>query len=128
FDYPADRIGLGYGAVAELNQKDWALRGGYFLMVTESNSNNFDMHLLRRGEFVMEVERRYELFSRPGKLRVLGFLNSAFAGSYRETLDDPTLALDISQTRKGRVKYGYVVNVEQSVTDDIGVFGRWSWN
>ena len=97
-------------------------------MVTESNSNNFDMHLLRRGEFVMEVERRYELFSRPGKLRVLGFLNSAFAGSYRETLDDPTLALDISQTRKGRVKYGYVVNVEQSVTDDIGVFGRWSWN
>ena len=28
----------------------------------------------------------------------------------------------------GRIKYGYVFNLEQAVTDDIGVFGRWSWN
>ena len=31
FDYPADRLGLTYGAVAELNQQHWALRVGYFL-------------------------------------------------------------------------------------------------
>ena len=31
-------------------------------------------------------------------------------------------------TRKGRTKYGYYLNVEQAVTDDIGLFGRWSWN
>jgi high affinity Mn2+ porin len=128
FDYPADRLGLTYGAIAELNQKDWALRAGYFLMGRESNSDNFDMRLFERGEYVMEVETRYALFSRPGKLRTIGWLNSAFAGSYRETLDNPSLNLDISQTRRGRIKYGYVVNVEQSVTDDIGLFGRWSWN
>jgi high affinity Mn2+ porin len=34
----------------------------------------------------------------------------------------------IEQDRRGRVKYGYYFNVEQSVTDDIGLFGRWSWN
>ena len=28
----------------------------------------------------------------------------------------------------GRTKYGYVINLEQAVTDDIGLFGRWSWN
>jgi high affinity Mn2+ porin len=128
FDYAADKLGLGYGAIAELNQKNWALRAGYFLMDAESNSNNFDTQLFRRGEYVVELEQRYELFSRPGKLRTLAFLNSAFSGSYRETLNDPTLDLDIAQTRKGRFKYGYVFNVEQSVTDDIGVFGRWSWN
>ena len=32
FDYSADKVGLTYGATAELNQKQWALRGGYFLM------------------------------------------------------------------------------------------------
>ena len=32
FDYSADKLGSGYGATAELNQKQWALRGGYFLM------------------------------------------------------------------------------------------------
>ena len=29
---------------------------------------------------------------------------------------------------KPRIKCGYVVNVEQAVTDDIGLFVRWSWN
>ena len=42
FDYAADKLGLTYGMTAELNQKQWALRGGYFLMGAVSNSNNFD--------------------------------------------------------------------------------------
>ena len=32
FDYAADKVGLTYGAIAELNQKTWALRAGYFLI------------------------------------------------------------------------------------------------
>ncbi len=128
FDYAADRLGLGYGATAELNQKQWALRAGYFLMGAESNSNNFDTRVGQRGEYVAELETRHTLFGQPGKLRVLGFVNSAFSGSYRETLDNPAFGVDISQTRRGRIKYGYAFNVEQAITDDIGLFGRWSWN
>ncbi|MFC0240341.1 carbohydrate porin [Rhodopseudomonas telluris] len=128
FDYAADKLGLTYGATAELNQKQWAIRAGYFLMDAESNSNNFDTKLLRRGEYVAELETRYTLFGQPGKLRTLGFINSVYSGSYRETLDNPLLNLDISQTRKGRIKYGYTFNLEQAVTEDVGVFGRWSWN
>ena len=128
FDYSADKVGLSYGAVAELNQKAWALRAGYFLMPVKSNSNHFDPRVGERGTYVLELETRYSLFSRPGKLRTIAWLNSAFSGSYRETLDNPALDLDIAQTRRGRIKYGYVVNVEQQVADDVGVFGRWSWN
>lgn len=128
FDYSADKVGLTYGATAELNQKQWALRAGYFLMDAESNSNNFDMHLFQRGEYVVELETRYSLFGQPGKLRTIGWLNSAYSGSYRETLANPALNLDIAQTRRGRIKYGYVLNLEQALTDDIGLFGRWSWN
>lgn len=128
FDYSADKLGLTYGATAELNQKNWALRGGYFLMDAESNSNNFDMRVFQRGEYVLELETRYSLFSQPGKLRMLGWLNSVFAGSYRETLANPALNLDITQTRTGRIKYGYVINFEQALADDLGLFGRWSWN
>ena len=128
FDYSADKVGLTYGATAELNQKHWALRFGYFLMPAESNANNFDTRVFERGSYVAEVETRWSLFSRPGKLRTIVWLNSVFAGSYRETLDNPALNLDIAQTRRGRIKYGYAFNVEQSITDDIGLFGRWSWN
>jgi high affinity Mn2+ porin len=128
FDFSADKVGLTYGAVADFNQKNWALRAGYFLLPSQSNGNQFDMQVFSRGSYMVELETRYTLFSRPGKLRTIGWINSAFAGSYRETLDTPSLNLDIAQTRTGRIKYGYVFNVEQSVTDDIGLFGRWSWN
>ena len=128
FDYAADKLGLGYGVTAELNQKQWAVRGGYFLMPAVSNANNFDMNVPRRGGYVGEFETRYSLFSQPGKLRLLGFLNSDYSGSYRETLDNPALNADITQTRTGRTKYGYVINVEQALADDLGLFGRWSWN
>ena len=128
FDYTADKLGLTYGATAELNQKQWALRAGYFLMDAVSNSSNFDTRVFQRGEYVIELETRYSLFSQPGKLRTIAWLNSAFSGSYRETLDNPAFDLDIAQTRRGRIKYGYVINLEQAVTDEVGLFGRWSWN
>ena len=128
FDYTADKLGLSYGATAELNQKQWALRSGYFLMDAVSNSNNFDTNVFRRGEYVIELETRYSLFSQPGKLRTIAWLNSAFSGSYRETLDNPAFGVDIAQTRTGRIKYGYVINLEQALSDEVGVFGRWSWN
>ncbi|HEV7408024.1 MAG TPA: carbohydrate porin, partial [Bradyrhizobium sp.] len=128
FDYSADKVGLTYGATAEFNQKQWALRAGYFLIDGTSNSNNFDMRVFQRGQYVLELETRYSLFSQPGKLRTIAWLNSAFSGSYRETLNNPALNLDIAQTRAGRIKYGYVFNLEQALTDDIGLFGRWSWN
>jgi high affinity Mn2+ porin len=128
FDYSADKVGLTYGATAEFNQKQWALRAGYFLIDGTSNSSNFDMRVFQRGNYVLELETRYSLFSQPGKLRTIAWFNSAFSGSYRETLNNPALNLDIDQTRAGRIKYGYAFNLEQALTDDIGLFGRWSWN
>jgi high affinity Mn2+ porin len=128
FDYSADKVGLTYGATAELNQKQWALRSGYFLMQSVSNANSFDTKVFERGTYALELETRFSLFSQPGKLRTIAWLNSAFSGSYRETLNNPAFNLDIAQTRTGRIKYGYVVSLEQALTDEVGVFGRWSWN
>ena len=134
FDYPADKVGLAYGAVAELNQKHWALRVGYFLTGNEPNSNQFDMKLFTRGAYVTELETRYTVFSRPGKFRVAVWADTYFSGSYREAIDltlisaglDPNDAILL--TRQARTKYGYYLNFEQALTDDVGIFGRWSWN
>ncbi len=134
FDYAADRVGLTYGGMAELNQKNWALRAGYFLTPNEPNANEFDMNLFRRGSYVTELETRYSIASLAGKFRVGIWANTYFGGSYGEALDlvalnpglDPTDAL--AQTRTGRTKYGYYLNLEQPLTEQIGVFARWSWN
>lgn len=134
FDYAADKVGLNWGATIELNQADWALRSGYFLAGAESNSNDFDRRVPQRGFYVTELETRFSVLSHPGKLRLNGWIDSYNAGSYRETIDltlavpgtDPTDAIIAS--RRGRIKYGYVVNLEQSLADDLGLFARWSWN
>ncbi|MGE5816570.1 MAG: carbohydrate porin [Deltaproteobacteria bacterium] len=133
FDYAADKVGLTYGAVGELNQKSWALRIGYFLIGDKPNSNDFDPEVFRRGGYVTEFEYRYAFWSQLGKLRLIGWLNEAFSGSFRDAVNlsnstgiDATMAIE--QTRTGRAEYGYVINMEQQVSDNVGVFGRWSWN
>ena len=128
FDYAADRLGLTYGVDRRAQPEELGIARRLFPDGRGIELQQIRHAGVRRGQYVAELETRYSLFSRPGKLRTIGWVNSAFSGSYRETLDNPALNLDIAQTRTGRIKYGYVFNVEQSVTDDIGLFGRWSWN
>ena len=134
FDYPADKLGLGYSAVAVFTDKNWALRVGYFLTGNAPNSNEFDMNWFNRGAYVGELDLRYTLFSRTGKVRVGLWEDTYLAGSFSEALDlvaqnpnlDPNDA--IVQARRGRTAFGYYINFEQPLTDYVGVFGRWSWN
>jgi high affinity Mn2+ porin len=126
YDYAADQKGYSDGIAAELNQKDWALRGGAFLVDKRSNSRDLETRIFQRGGYQAELEERYELFGKSGKLRLLGFVNRAFAGSYRAAVSIP--GVDIVQTRKDRLKEGFVVNLEQAITDDLGAFGRFSFN
>ena len=126
-----DRIGYTWGAAAELNQKNWAIRGGYFLVPTVSNVNSYDTRIPERGEYIGELELRYSLFSQPGKLRLMGWTNIANMGSYADALAMPVSTPnypDITQTRQQRTNYGFVVNMEQAITSDLGIFSRASWS
>jgi high affinity Mn2+ porin len=112
--------------VAELNQKAWALRLGYFLVPRVSNANTFDLDVGRRGSYVAELELRHTIAAQPGKVRFLAWLNETFSGSYRDALLDPNI--DPAPSRRTRSKYGVGVNVEQAITDELGFFSRLSWN
>jgi high affinity Mn2+ porin len=131
YDLTMDKISYTWGAAAELNQKYWALRAGYLLVPAVSNTNSFDTRILQRGEYIGELELRYSLFSQPGKLRLMGWANIANAGSYSGALAMPATTPnypDITLTRQARANYGFVVNVEQAITEDLGVFSRASWD
>ncbi len=79
FDYAADQKGYTWGAVAELNQKNWAVRAGSFLEPTLPNGNNFDTSL-RSLQEIVEVEERHTLLDRPGKLRFTSWIDWANSG------------------------------------------------
>jgi len=131
YDVTMDKIGYTWGAAAELNQKSWAIRAGYFLVPAVSNVNSYDTHVFERGEYIGELELRYSLFAQPGKLRLLGWANIADMGSYAEALAMPVTTAnypDITQTRQVRANYGFVVNLEQAITNEFGIFSRASWS
>jgi high affinity Mn2+ porin len=131
YDLTMDKIGYTWGASAELNQKSWAIRAGYFLVPAVSNSYNYDTHILERGEYIGELELRYSLFSRPGKFRLMGWANIANMGSYADALAMPVTTPsypDIALTRQVRSNYGFVANAEQAITPDLGIFLRASWS
>jgi high affinity Mn2+ porin len=130
YDLAMDKISYNWGAFAELNQKQWAIRAGYFLVPTVSNANTFDTHF-PDGEYIGELELRYSMFSQPGKLRLMGWANHANMGTYAAALAEPLTTPtypDLTLVRRVRTNYGFVANLEQAITSDLGMFARVSWN
>jgi high affinity Mn2+ porin len=127
FDYAADSLGVIEGATVELNQRTWALRYGIFDVPRVSNGFAKDGHLLKAWQQMLEFEERYSFLDHPGKVRLLGWLEEAHMGSYRETLANPSLMEDITRTRRYRFQYGFALSTEQEITKDLGAFLRVSW-
>jgi high affinity Mn2+ porin len=130
YDWTMDQISYTWGALAELNQKFWAFRVGYFLVPVVSNSDDFDTHF-PNGEYIGELELRYSLFSQPGKLRLMGWANQANMGTYAAALAEPITTPnypDITLVRQVRTNYGFAANLEQAINDTLGVFARASWS
>ena len=131
YDFPADLPGYTRGAVVELNRKDWAIRAGLFQVPAAPNS---DVLTFKTGGTVVEFEERHTIFDQPGKLRLGVFGNSGNTANYNEVLALAAAnpALDINDiataTQRDRPKYGFYVNLEQQIVNDVGLFARASWN
>jgi high affinity Mn2+ porin len=128
WDYPADSLGYITGMATELYRPKWAVRYGFFQMPRVSNGMALDQNFLKAWGMVTEFERRYEISSHPGAVRLLAFLNQAHMGSYQEAVGSPVRPADIVATRDYRTKYGFGLNVEQEVVKDLGVFSRLGWS
>lgn len=131
FDYAADARGYTQGVALECFYDEWVFRAGRFLQPRESNGLNLDPNIFRYYGDNFEVERAHRLVGQPGKLRFLAYRNVARMGGYRDAIAHAVTSggvPDVAPVRTNRVKYGYGASFEQSLTGDIGVFGRFSWN
>jgi high affinity Mn2+ porin len=126
FDYAADAWGYSYGAAAEWYAGGWAVRGGLFDQSTVPNSADLDPTFVQF-QWVGEIERRYQLWSQPGKLAVTGFLTRARMGSFQDAIDLAQMTggpADIAAVRQYRSRSGVSLNLEQQITEELGVFAR----
>ncbi len=139
YDYAADTRGYTWGAIAEYDDRDWSVRYGGALMPTVANGIDLDWNVGRASGQNVEFEWRHGLLGglvkpeRKGTVRALNYVNHAHMGLYRAAnlayLKGTDATPDITKHETlGAVKYGFGLNAEQEVTDNLRVFGRFGWN
>ncbi|MDB5367129.1 MAG: hypothetical protein JWM77_3056 [Rhodospirillales bacterium] len=124
WDFPADAKGYSWGVAAELNQPDWAMRAGAFLLPRKANGKRLDGDPSRALGGVVEFEVRPDFGLGPAKLKALAYANHAHMGSYERALALAPTAPDVTATRAYRTKFGFGLNLEQPIGDDVGLFAR----
>jgi len=135
FDYAGDGWGYSYGAAAEWYQGRWTLRGGVFdLSATPAGGDSPLGGTLdptfRQYQLLGEIEERHELFGQPGKLKVTGFISHGRAGYFADAIalaQATGQPADITAVRRLTNRTGVSVNLEQQVTETLGVFARAGW-
>jgi len=131
YDYAGDTRGYTWGAAAEYYYDDWVLRAGRFMVPLESNGQRLDTRITKFHADQIELEHDHTISGQPGKIRVLAFRNKEFMGSFSDALAYAAAhggTPDVAQVRKASVKQGYGINLEQSLSSDLGFFTRASWN
>jgi len=126
FDYAADAWGYAEGGAVEWYQGAWTLRGGVFDLSIVPNSTTLDSSF-RQFQLVGEIERRYKIGGKDGKLAITGFLSRGRMGTYADAI---ALALvnggpaDIAAAREYRGREGVSANIEQNLSDTLSLFMR----
>ena len=127
YDYAADARGFGWGLAGEWYRDDWVFRLGRMTAPKIPNGLDIDFAINKHYGDQIEIEKNYRLNNSPGKFRILAWRNRGVLARF----EDARLALTaagqetILDVRKGnQIKYGLGINVEQSMTENIGAFLR----
>ena len=137
WDYAADTRGYTVAGVLEYDDRAWSARYAIAAMPVVANGLDLDWAISRAHGQNWEFELRKGLFSaqlkHPGAVRVLSYVNNAHMGNYRQSVQQflagKVAVPDILQTERfGAVKYGFGLNTEQEMTDNLRLFARFGWN
>ena len=148
WDYAADTRGYTYAFVAEYDDIFWSARYALGLMPTVANGVTLQWNLrLARGEnYELEIRKTpFALLPQrllsprlKGAVRVLGYINHANMGDYREAINNALVQRAHGDSSAVPVvtdhpfgittKYGGGLNFEQALPANLRLFGRFGWN
>jgi high affinity Mn2+ porin len=129
WDFPANTRGYTPSIVlAWVTQKN-ELRYGFSLLPLVANGMAMNWDISKSGSQTLEYTRNYSILGEKGTVRLVSYLNICNMGNYNESLALKPSAPDITSTRKdGSTKYGFGINAEQVINNDLGAFFRAGWN
>ena len=132
WDYSANLRGYTVGFVGILKIGATSLKGGVAAEPKIANGPELNLDYgLARGA-VLQLERGINIKKMPGHVAVLGFVNEANMGSYKQAIAQAAagnITPDVTLSRKyGRRKSGMAINANQAINNWIGSFLRLGWN
>ncbi|NOT84287.1 MAG: carbohydrate porin [Methylococcaceae bacterium] len=144
YDFAADARGYSWGVVGEFYYDNWAFRLGRFLTPKNPNDLPLDFRFFQFYGDQAELVHKHTLFGQSGAVRLLAYRNRENVGSWQDAIaafqanpaqnattctgfnygSDNAAAPDLCWARKPNIKMGVGLNLEQALTEDIGVFFR----
>jgi len=133
YDYAADTRGYTVGFTADYEDGNWGLRFAEVLMPKVANGIDLVWKPLQAHAENLEYELRHGMIPhKAGVVRLLAYTNYANMGIYREQIiqaaeRDATPDITAHPWQITR-KYGFGINLEQSLTQYLAAFGRFGWD
>ena len=144
YDFAADARGYSEGIAGEYYYDDWAFRFGRFAVPTEPNTLIMAYDIFKLYGDQIELEHKHEINGQHGAIRFLAYRNRVNSGKFSDAIaayqSDPsknaaactgynygsnnTSAPDLCYVRHTNTKMGIGINMEQSISHDLGIFFR----
>lgn len=137
WDFPADTRGYTSGVEIELVKPTYAVRYAFVQVSKTANALDMDWNLVRYNGQTAEFQKKYALFHKSGTVRITAFINTTRAPKYSDVINKlkegdsslvPVLAGNALGPDIPSVKYGFALNIEQTLSQETGVFFRFGWN
>ena len=144
YDFASDARGYSWGLAGELYWDDWVFRAARMAPPNNPNELALDFRIDKHYGDQFEIEHDHEFKGQPGAVRLLAYRNRLVTGRFDEALAayqaDPsknaagcesynygstnTQAPDLCWVRRPSTKVGLGINLEQWITEDVGMFFR----
>ena len=134
WDYAANTRGYTDAAVLQYTDHDFVAMYGLAAMPVIANGIDLQYQFRQGSGQNVEFDlNKSAIAGRKGAIRLLGFVNHANMGDYRQQnqafLAGLTPKPEITaHSFTDSVKYGFDLNFEQELTDYLRVYGRFGWN
>jgi high affinity Mn2+ porin len=128
WDFAQDPFGYNEGAMVQVKNKNWALRGAMVMQPVVLESTKMARFPDAYGANV-EGEHSYQVAGLPGTVRILVYQNRSGMRNFNaatQALEDPALNSNAAVIVPNRFskKRGAGINLEQAINDSVGVFFR----
>jgi high affinity Mn2+ porin len=130
WDAATTAYGFTYGGAGRVHFKNSQLNFALVTVNKEAGGNVPDWNLRQAHSINVQYVQNFSLGEKSGKIRALGFYNRAYTGNFSNFQVDSlgTNAYFNDSLKAYRGKYGFGADIDFPVTDDLGLFARYSWN